>query len=311
MRNPKQYFTFLYVPAQNTGLKTVRVPKWLAFTGLTVLLVLVAMSTGAVLQYTLKTGEAYQVTRLTKENELLRAQLDALSNEITHLETQVRQNFDFQKKARLLANLDDLAEDITEVGVGGPSFGYIGSLSTLDEGTRERVSGLREDVEKLVRQSKLQSDGYRDILTILTENQDRLNATPSIKPVGRGWLSSRFGRRMDPITGRSSRHWGVDYSARLGTPIYATADGIVTFAGKWADFGYTVEINHGFDYVTRYAHAAKLLVKKGQRVKRGDVIARVGSSGRSTATHLHYEVIHKGRKKNPLAYVLSGKEVTD
>jgi murein DD-endopeptidase MepM/ murein hydrolase activator NlpD len=311
MRNPKQYFTFLYVPANNTGLQTVRVPRWLAYSVAAVLLLLVAMSTGAVLQYTLKTGEAYRVVRLTKENDVLRSQLGALSQEVTHLESQVRQNFDFQKKARLLANLDDLNEDITEVGVGGPSFGYVRSLSTLDEGTRERVNGLRESVEKLVRQARLQSDGYRDILTILTENQDRLNATPSIKPVGRGWISSRFGRRMDPITGRSSFHRGVDYSARLGTPIFAAADGIVTFAGKWAEFGYTVEINHGFDYVTRYAHASKLLVKKGQRVKRGDVIARVGSSGRSTATHLHYEVMHKGRKKNPLAYVLSGKEVTD
>jgi murein DD-endopeptidase MepM/ murein hydrolase activator NlpD len=116
---------------------------------------------------------------------------------------------------------------------------------------------------------------------------------------------------MDPITGRSSRHWGVDYSSRLGTPILATADGIVTFSGKWAGFGNVVEVSHGHDYVTRYAHASKLLVKKGQRVKRGDVIARVGSSGRSTATHLHYEVIHNGRKTNPLAFVLSGKEVMD
>jgi murein DD-endopeptidase MepM/ murein hydrolase activator NlpD len=311
MRDPKKYFTFLYVPANNTGLKTVRVPKWLAFSVLAVMTVVVAVATGAVLQYTLKAGETYQVTRLTKENAVLRAQLDGLSHDVTQLEGQVRQNFDFQKKARLLANLDDLAEDVTEVGVGGPDFGFVRSLSTLDEGTREQVSGLREDVEKLVRQARLQSDVYRDIVSTLGDNQDRLNSTPSIKPVGRGWISSRFGRRMDPITGRSSRHWGVDYSARLGTPIFAAADGIVTFAGKWGDFGYTVELNHGFDYVTRYAHASKLLVKKGQRVKRGDVIARVGSSGRSTATHLHYEVIYKGHKKNPLAYVLSGKEVTD
>jgi murein DD-endopeptidase MepM/ murein hydrolase activator NlpD len=311
MKGPKRYFTFRYVPAEITGLKTIRLPKWLVFAALTVLVVLVAVSTVSVLQYTLMAGESYQVARLTKENDVLRAQLGALSNDVTNLEGQIRQNFDFQKRARLLANLDDLSEDITEVGVGGPDYGYIRSLSTLDEGTRGRVSGLREDVDKLLRQAKLQSDGYRDIVKILGENQDRLNSTPSIKPVGRGWLSSRFGRRMDPITGRSSRHWGLDYSARLGTPIFATANGIVTFAGKWANFGYTVEINHGFDYVTRYAHASKLLVKKGQRVRRGDVIARVGSSGRSTATHLHYEVIYKGHKKNPLSYVLSGKEVTD
>jgi murein DD-endopeptidase MepM/ murein hydrolase activator NlpD len=311
MTNPSKYFTFLYVPSKNTGLKTIRVPKWLTFTALGVVAVLIASSTFAVLRYTLKSGDTYQVAKLSRENTLLRAQLDEVSQSLTNLEGKVRQNFAFQKKARLLANLDDLNEDITEVGVGGPDFGYLQSLSILDEVTRDRMSGLKKDVDKLIRQAKLQSDSYGDIIQILGDNQKRLNSTPSIRPVPRGFVSSRFGRRMDPITGRSSRHWGVDYSARLGTPIYATADGIVTFAGKWAAFGYTVEISHGHDFVTRYAHTSKILVKKGQRVSRGDVIARVGSSGRSTATHLHYEVIRKGRKQNPLAYVLSGKEVTD
>lgn len=311
MKNPKRYFTFLYVPSNNTGLKTVRVHKAIVFTALGALAAVLVASTTAVLQYALKSGDTYQVTRLTEENEILRAQLGDVGGDITLLRNQIRQNFDFQKKARLLANLDDLNQDVTEVGVGGPDFGYVRSLSILDEATRNQVVDLKEDIQKLVRQAKLQSDSYSDVIRILHENQDRLNRTPSVIPVARGFVSSRFGRRMDPITGRSSRHYGVDYSARLGTPVQATADGIVTFAGKWAAFGNTVELSHGFDFVTRYAHNSKILVKKGQRVKRGDVIARVGSSGRSTATHLHYEVIYKGRKRNPLSYVLSGKEVTD
>ncbi|MDH3216782.1 MAG: M23 family metallopeptidase [Candidatus Krumholzibacteria bacterium] len=311
MRKSKKYFTFLYVPSKNSGLKTIRIPKLLAWGGVGAVALLVAASTLAVMRYTLKAGDTYQVARLTRENEALHAQLAEISQDMVYLEGQVRQNFDFQKKARLLANLDDLNEDITEVGVGGPDFGYVRSLSVLDESTRLSLGGLRSDVDKLIRQARLQSESYGEIVDILTENQQRLNGTPSIRPVSRGFVSSRFGRRMDPITGRSSRHRGVDYSARLGTPILATADGIVTFAGKWAEFGNTVEVSHGNDYVTRYAHASKILVKKGQRVKRGDVIARVGSSGRSTATHLHYEVVCKGVKKNPLAYVLSGQEVTE
>jgi murein DD-endopeptidase MepM/ murein hydrolase activator NlpD len=311
MKNPKRYFTFLYVPADNSGLRTLRVHKLLGFGALATIALLMASTTVAVLRYTLKAGDTYQVTRLSKENALLRAQLADVSNDIAQLEGQVRQNFDFQKKARLLANLDDLNEDITEVGVGGPDYGYMQSLSTLDEPTRSAVMSVRRDVDKLIRQAKLQSESYTEIVKVLGDNQDLLNRTPSIKPVARGFVSSRFGLRMDPITGRSSRHWGVDYSARLGTPIFATADGVVTFAGKWAAFGNTVEVSHGHDYVTRYAHASTLLVRTGQKVKRGDVIARVGSSGRSTATHLHYEVIHSGQKRNPLAYVLSGKEVTD
>lgn len=311
MRNSKNYFTFLYVPAKNTGLRTVRIPKWLAFSAITACLLLAVTSTFSILRYTLKAGDTYQMSRVMKQNAALRAQLDEINQDLGYLEDQVRQNFDFQKKARLLANLDELNEDITEVGVGGPDFAYVQALSVLDEAARNEVTGLRADVEKLIRQAKLQSDGYNEIIDILNDNNERLAGTPSIRPVPRGFVSSRFGRRMDPYSGRSSRHYGVDYSARLGTPIFATADGIVTFAGKWAAFGNTVEISHGFDFVTRYAHASKILVKKGQRVKRGDVIARVGSTGRSTATHLHYEVIKKGVKRNPLAYVLSGKEVTD
>ncbi len=310
MKNPKRYFTFLYVPSDNSGLRTVRVHKLLGFAVLGAVAALMTSSTVAVLRYTLQSGDTYQVARLSKENGVLRGQLASVSADVTELESQVRQNFDFQKKARLLANRDDLNEDITEVGVGGPDFAYVHALSNLDESTRAQVTGIRRDIDKLIRQAKLQSESYTEIVKVLGENQDILNHTPSIKPLARGFVSSRFGLRMDPITGRSSRHWGVDYSARLGTPIFATADGIVTFAGKWAAFGNTVEVSHG-DFVTRYAHASTLLVQKGQRIKRGDVIARVGSSGRSTATHLHYEVIHSGQKRNPLAYVLSGKEVTE
>jgi len=116
---------------------------------------------------------------------------------------------------------------------------------------------------------------------------------------------------MDPFTGRASSHYGVDFSARVGTPIFTTADGVVTFTGRWYEFGWAVEISHGNAMITRYAHCSKILVEMGQRVKRGEVIARVGSSGRSTAPHLHYEVILDGTRRNPLAYVLSGREVVD
>ncbi len=306
-----KYFTFLYVPKQDGGLKTVRIPKLLIL-GLLATLVLATGSTGLVLvKYSSNAVSSNELTTLERENLVLREKLDQYARHVDVLEKQVRQNFDFQKKARLLANLDDINEDVTEVGVGGPDFGYIESLSVLDEETRNKAAFIKEDIEKLTRQAKLQRESYEEILARLSDKQKQLNSTPSIRPLPSGFVSSRFGRRMDPFTGRSSTHYGVDYSARLGTPIFATADGVVTFAGKWYQFGWTVEISHGEGFVTRYAHASKLLVKKGQRVKRGDVIARVGSSGKSTATHLHYEVIRDGKKQNPLAYVLSRREVVD
>jgi murein DD-endopeptidase MepM/ murein hydrolase activator NlpD len=306
-----KYFTFLYLPRKNTGLKTIRIPKVLVFGLLAAVITLVAASTVAILKYASKIRDTVRVAQLSQENEVLRHQLESFAGDLTELSQHVQQNFDFQKKARLLANLDDLNDDVTEVGVGGPNYGYLQSLSVLDEGTRNEVVDLREDIDKLLRQAKLQTESYRDVVSQLSDDQKRLNATPSIRPVPRGYVSSRFGRRMDPITGRSAMHYGVDYSVRLGTPIFSTGDGIVTYAGKWSGFGLTVEVSHGYDYVTRYAHTSKILVKKGQRVRRGDVIARVGSSGRSTATHLHYEVLLKGRKKDPLAFVLTGDEVLE
>jgi murein DD-endopeptidase MepM/ murein hydrolase activator NlpD len=231
--------------------------------------------------------------------------------ELESLKRQVRQNFDFQKKARLLANLDDLPEDVTEVGVGGPEYDPATALYTVNDETREAVSLIDADIGKLARQARLQRESYQEIVDKLSASQALLDATPSIRPVATGYISSRFGRRMDPFTGRASWHRGVDFAARLGTPIYATADGVVSFAGKWFEFGWTVEVSHGYGLVTRYAHCSKLLVQKGQRVKRGEVIARVGSTGRSTATHLHYEVLVDGSRRNPLAYVLSRREIVD
>ena len=306
-----KYFTFLYVPKQDGGLKTVRVPKLLVYSLLSAVLLLAGSSSYVLVKYSANAASSHQLSAIAQENRVLQEKLDQYSLQVDVLKRQVRRNFDFQKKARLLANLEDLNEDVTEVGVGGPDFGYIESLSVLDEQTRDKAVSVKADIEKLTRQARLQADSYEEIIAALAHKQELLRSTPSIRPVPSGFVSSRFGRRMDPMTGRSSRHYGVDYSARLGTPIFATADGVVTFAGKWYQFGWTVEISHGAGFVTRYAHASKLLVKRGQRVKRGDVIARVGSSGKSTPTHLHYEVVKDGKKRNPLAYVLSRREVVD
>ncbi len=305
------YFTFHYVPKRDGGLKTVRISKFLVFGLAAVVILFVSSAAVLTVKLSSRLGAAYKLSVVEQENALLRGKIDEYAHQIGSLERQVRQNFDFQKKARLLANLDDLNDDVTEVGVGGPSFGRVESLSLLDPDTRARMSFLSEDVEKLTRQARLQRQSYEEIIEKLTAQEELLCATPSLRPVPSGFVSSRFGRRMDPFTGRTSWHRGVDYSARLGTPIFATADGVVVFSGKWYQFGWTVEISHGRGFVTRYAHCSKLLVKKGKRVKRGDVIARVGSSGRSTATHLHYEVIKDGKKKNPLAYVLSNREIVD
>lgn len=307
----EKHFTFLYIPNANTAPKTLKIPKLFVVVALTFLLVCASAATFVMVKYSAKVKETFKLTALEKENEVLRSNLEEMGRQLEKLNGQVSQNFNFQKKARLLANLDEIDDDVTAAGVGGPNFGYIRSLSILDDDSRENIQSLRTDLDRLSRQTKLQKESYDEIISRLSERTEILNATPSIRPIPHGFISSRFGRRMDPFTGRLSRHRGVDYSVRLGAPIFATADGVVSYARRWSNFGNVVEISHGHGFVTRYAHVSKILVKKGQRVKRGDIIARVGSTGRSTAAHLHYEVLKDGKPQNPVAYVLTGNEIVD
>jgi len=135
--------------------------------------------------------------------------------------------------------------------------------------------------------------------TLLQQDRLRKKMLNTIQPVNSGWYSSNFGWRLDPFTGKSAMHEGVDYVVPQGTPIHAAASGIVVYADMHPQFGNLVEIDHGNDILTRYAHASRILVKVGQMVKRGQKIAEVGSTGRSTGAHLHFEVRIRGLAQNP------------
>lgn len=143
----------------------------------------------------------------------------------------------------------------------------------------------------------------------LTQREKILRHTPSISPM-RGFVSSGFGKRIDPITGTWRMHEGIDICAPKGTPVYATADGRVKFAGWERGFGKVVTIDHIW-YVTRYAHLDEILVRVGQKVKRGDVIGKCGRTGRTTGTHLHYEVRVAGKPVNPKDYILPQRICVD
>jgi murein DD-endopeptidase MepM/ murein hydrolase activator NlpD len=149
--------------------------------------------------------------------------------------------------------------------------------------------------------------GIETRLTAARSDVDRRNAlaaaTPSIWPA-HGWLSSSVGRRTDPINGGPDFHQGLDISADAGAPVYATADGTVTRAAREGAYGNLVTIDHGYGLETRYGHLSKYEVKSGAKIKRGQIIGRVGSTGRATGPHLHYEVRVNGRLLNPLQLLL-------
>lgn len=147
------------------------------------------------------------------------------------------------------------------------------------------------------------SDKLLALETLLMQDSLSKRMLPSVAPITEGWYSSNFGWRIDPFTGKNAMHEGVDYMVQAGTPIYASAGGVVVYADYHPQYGNMVEIDHGNDIITRYAHASKLLTKVGAVVRRGQEIAKVGSTGRSTGNHLHFEVRYKGLAQSPIRFL--------
>jgi murein DD-endopeptidase MepM/ murein hydrolase activator NlpD len=245
---------------------------------------------------------------LENENRALREEIARLTDKVSEFESQMAEHVEFEERLRIMADLEPMDAGVWGVGVGGPELVVGASVSGPVGGT---LSGVNEDIDRLLRQLELQSHSFTEILKRLKGKKDELARIPSIRPVDVGYISSYFGKRPDPFTGRICIHEGLDFSARRGSKIYATADGTVCRAKYDRGYGYTVEIDHGNGIKTKYAHNDKILVKNGQKVKRGDVIAYLGNSGRSTAPHLHYEVVVNGIPQNPLNSILPSDVVVD
>ena len=164
-------------------------------------------------------------------------------------------------------------------------------------------NGLAQQLDRLGHVVNDRSDKLLALETMLLQNQLSSKLLPSIPPVHGGFYSSNFGWRIDPFTGTNAMHEGVDFVADAGTIIYASAGGVVAYARMHPQYGNMVEIDHGNGIVTRYGHASKLLVKVGQVVRRGEKIAEVGNTGRSTGNHLHFEVRYQGIAQNPVRFL--------
>jgi len=161
---------------------------------------------------------------------------------------------------------------------------------------------LEQEVDSLGRRAATVDASLAELDRAYRKRLRLLSSTPSTMPI-EGWFSHGFGWRKDPWTGKRRFHRGIDIVADTGTPIRAPGDGVVSRTARVSDYGKTIDISHGSGYVTRYAHLSEVLVKTGQRIERGDLIGRVGSTGRSTGAHLHYEVFRDGRRVNPWKYL--------
>ncbi|MCB0415756.1 MAG: M23 family metallopeptidase [Bdellovibrionales bacterium] len=181
-------------------------------------------------------------------------------------------------------------------------------LLDMDKGELHSIYGkgystLSIRIDKTVKLSKLREQSVLNLVNVLEEKQSLLNATPSIMPV-KGWFTSRFGYRLDPFTGKPTMHTGLDIAASPGSPVFSPAAGLISYIGYEAGYGKIISIDHGNGVTTRFAHNSQVFVDLGQKVQRRDVIAAVGSTGRSSGPHLHYEVRIQGIPVDPFNYIL-------
>ncbi len=233
-----------------------------------------------------------------------RNQIQKFADEITALKSKLIALNDFETKIRIIANIEKTADQDSLFGVGGSIPDDLDTKIPLTEKHNSLMREMHEQTKQLELASSKQHEGFESLFSFLQDQRNLLSSTPAVRPV-KGWTTSRFGNRKSPFTGLPEFHKGLDIATRMATPVIATADGIVSSTGTKGLLGRVVVIDHGHGVVTRYGHLGKILKKGGETVKRGDIIARVGISGRTTGPHVHYEVHLNGMPVNPLTYILN------
>lgn len=244
---------------------------------------------------------------LSQENAILTAEVETIQGQVAALEGTVGALAREGDSFRLLAGLEELDAEVLQVGVGGPGLPTPESteLWALDRTAGELTFATSYDLLALERRAQLLSESLVEATETLSGRNDLLESTPSILPAA-GRLSSGFSSaRMHPIHHKELPHEGIDLTAQTGTPILAAAKGVVSYSGWMSGYGNLIEIDHGHGFKTRYGHASALIVKRGEQIARGELIAQVGQTGVATAPHLHYEVIVDGKPRNPLNFVFA------
>lgn len=208
--------------------------------------------------------------------------LDALGQRLTSMAKLDKGEFNFERLPAQ-GGPEVASKDSATNSMGVPDF--IKSLDELSNQLKDRGQQLSV-LEEMMMNRNLAAE-----------------VIPAGRPINRGWLSSYYGKRADPFTGRRAHHGGIDFAGKLGSDVVAVAAGVVTYAGKRSGYGNLVEINHGKGYATRYGHNSEINIKVGETVKKGQVVAKMGTSGRSTGPHVHFEVLYNGRAVNPIKYI--------
>jgi murein DD-endopeptidase MepM/ murein hydrolase activator NlpD len=287
-----EFYTVIVVPHAKARFRQIRVPVRLAKWTLTLAGVLGFMVVGVMVHAARITMEINDLRRLRTENSELLTKTRTYEENAGKLQAKVLQLQNMVTKLGVMAGLEHSLPEAGSAGVGGAT----GMESQAPVLAPRALAAIDESLTTLTRRSAQLEEFYRDQTLVLA-------STPSIWPV-RGYLSAGFGNRLDPFTGQKDFHAGIDISTPIGTRVFAPADGVVLSVGVQGGYGNALIMDHGYGVVTRYGHLDAYAVHPGQRVRRGDLIAFVGNSGRSTGPHLHYEVWVRDQAQNPIHFIL-------
>jgi len=301
----KKHFTLIVVPDATAKFRQIKVPYYftrsLIIFGIILILAIPIVSYLMLRSYRGMRRDVIDLSKMRKETRDQRYLIERYERDISELRQTISRLKLVNKKLMLMAGVDSTASSQVNFGMGGAID--TDELSNIIQETEETMLQKIDHLTKLKEAAVDQEELSQRLMEFFQDQKSLLASTPSIWPV-KGWITSGFGRRKSPFTGRKTMHAGIDIATRSGTPIITPADGVVSFSGRKGSFGKVIVIDHGYGYNTFYGHCSSLKKKVGDKVKRGDVVAYVGNTGRSTGPHVHYEVRVNGVATNPMKYIL-------
>lgn len=296
--------TIVFISDGARKIRQIKIPKLLLPLLFLFTISAILLLAGGITDYRDIKTQVPRFVQLGKENEQQRMQLIRLAQKVDLINNKLIELKKFDHKLKVMVNLEKSEDDKQFFGIGGSDPALLTPDYTIEKAHKKLVRLMHQSLDDLNTEISLQAQDKAELYKFLENQKSILACTPSVWPV-KGWVSSGFGYRISPFTNEKEFHGGLDISTRMGAPIIAPADGIVSSTGQHYGYGKILYINHGNGLKTKYAHLSESLVKKGQYVKRGQKIALVGKSGRTTGPHLHYEVHLKDVPVNPLRYILN------
>jgi murein DD-endopeptidase MepM/ murein hydrolase activator NlpD len=292
------------LPEGAKRVRQLKVPKFLVLISFPLLICAGLLSAWLVKDYYAVKSDIPRLALLQKENTRHQEQINSLTEKILIIQRKLTELNEFDRKVRTMVNLEPTRVSQHFMGMGGSEPEGSSSSAVAEKLNQRMIRSIHKSLDEIDTEIATQLHERVELLAFLNQQKSLLASTPSIWPT-KGWISSEFGYRRSPFTGEREFHKGLDICSRKGTSIISPANGVVRSIETDPGYGKMVVVNHGYGLVTRYAHLDKVMVKKGQAVQRGQEIALVGNTGRTTGPHLHYEVHLNGVPVNPLRYILN------